>query len=128
VAVYAFSHEREIGVDVEAVHEMKDADEIAERFFSRSEYFAYRALDPRQRALGFYNCWTRKEAFVKATGDGLSFPLGCFDVSLAPGVPAKLLRIRDASGDHSRWGLESFSPVPGFVAAVAARDVGNWAG
>jgi len=127
VAVYAFSREREIGVDVEAVREMEDADEIAARFFSRSENDAYRALDPRERALGFFNCWTRKEAFIKAIGDGLCYPLGRFDVSLTPGVPAKILRIEDTPGDDSGWWLESFVPVPGFVAAVVTGNVGDWA-
>lgn len=121
VAVYAFSREGEIGIDVEAVREVEDADRIAACVFSRHENEAYRALDRADRPLGFFNCWTRKEAFVKATGDGLSHPLGGFDVSLAPGEPARILRVNETSGDDCGWRMESFSPAPGFVAAVVTE-------
>ncbi len=123
VAVYAFSRGREIGVDVEAVRELRDADDIAARFFSRLENEAYLALDPRDKPLGFFNCWTRKEAFIKALGDGLYFALDRFDVSLTPGEPAKIRRVDDTSGNECGWSLEGFSPVPGFVAAVVTGSV-----
>ena len=118
LAVYAFSRGREIGIDVEAVRAIEDADAIAERFFSAREISAYRALDPRDKPVGFFNCWTRKEAFIKAIGEGLSHPLDSFDVSLMPGEPARILRVDGVDGDRCGWHLESFSPVPGFVAAV----------
>jgi 4'-phosphopantetheinyl transferase len=121
VAVYAFSSGREVGVDVEAVRELPDADDVAARWFSPREYATYRALEPGERALGFFQCWTRKEAFIKALGDGLYHPLDRFDVSLAPGEPARILRVEDAPGERCGWGLEGFSPVPGFVAAVVAE-------
>ena len=104
VAVYAFSRRRDVGIDVEAVRPVREADAIAARFFSRREYAAYSALAPRDRPLGFLQCWTRKEAVVKALGDGLSMPLDEFDVSRAPG-----------------WRLHSFAPLPGFIAAVACH-------
>ena len=121
VAVYAFSRGREIGVDVEAVREWRDTDNIAARFFSRRENEAYLALDPRDRPLGFFNCWTRKEAFIKALGDGLYHPLDRFDVSLAPGEPARILRIENTSGDACGWALHGFSLGPGLVGAVVIR-------
>jgi len=121
VAVYAFSPGREIGVDVEAVRAIRDADDIAARFFSRRENEAYRALDPCDKALGFFNCWTRKEAFIKALGDGLYHPLDSFDVSLAPGDPAKILCVEEAPGAHCGWHMEAFSPAPGLVAAVVVE-------
>jgi 4'-phosphopantetheinyl transferase len=122
VAVYAFSRGAEIGIDVEAVRPMNDATDLAARFFSRRENEAFLALDPRDRELGFFNCWTRKEAFVKALGDGLSHPLDRFDVSLAPDEPAKILRVEDTPGDHCGWRMESFSPAPGYVAAVVTES------
>ena len=122
VAVYAFSNGREIGVDVEAVREMRDADEIAARFFSRREYEAYLALDSRDRPLGFFNCWTRKEAFIKALGEGLHYPLDRFDVSLAPGEPARILRVEDMPGEQCGWTLHSFMPGPGLAGAVVVRQ------
>jgi 4'-phosphopantetheinyl transferase len=121
VAVYAFSSGCEIGIDVEAVRQISDADDIAARFFSPRENEAYLALDPRDRPLGFFNCWTRKEAFIKALGDGLYHPLDSFDVSLAPGEPAKILRVGNTPGDGSGWHLNSFSPASGFVAAVVTE-------
>lgn len=122
VAVYAFSRYGEIGVDVEAVRRMDDADSVAACVFSQRENEMFQALDRPDRPLGFFNCWTRKEAFVKATGDGLSHPLRGFDVSLAPGEPARILRVDETPGDDCGWRLESFSPAPGFVAAVVTED------
>ena len=122
VAVYALSRGREIGIDVEAIRMIPDADDIAVRFFSRRENEAYFALDPRDRSLGFFNCWTRKEAFIKALGDGLYYPLDRFDVSLAPGEPARILRVESTPGKHCGWCVESFSPSPGFVAAVVTES------
>lgn len=121
VAVYAFAPRREIGVDVEAIRVIRDADDIAARFFSRRENEAYLALDPRDRPQGFFNCWTRKEAFIKALGDGLYHPLDRFDVSLTPGEPAKILRVESTPGNHCGWCMESFSPAPGFVAAIVTE-------
>jgi 4'-phosphopantetheinyl transferase len=121
VAVYAFTRGREVGIDVEAVRAMRDADEIAARFFSPCENESYRALDARDKPLGFFNCWTRKEAFIKALGDGLYHPLDNFDVSLAPGEPARILRIEQTFGDACGWALHGFSPGPGLIGAVVIR-------
>jgi 4'-phosphopantetheinyl transferase len=121
LAVYALSSGCEVGIDVEAIRPLPDADDLAARFFSRREQADYRALRRRDRPLGFFQCWTRKEAFVKALGDGLSHPLDSFDVSLAPGVPAELLRVEPGLGVDRSWRLTSFSPAPGFVAAVAVE-------
>jgi len=120
VAAYAFSYGHAVGIDVEAVREISDADDIAARHFSRCENETYRTLKPSERPLGFFNCWTRKEAFVKALGEGLSMPLDGFDVTLAPGEPARVLRIANTPGD-SGWWLESLSPAVGYVLAIASQ-------
>jgi 4'-phosphopantetheinyl transferase len=122
VAVYAFTRGREIGVDVEALRVLPDADDVAARFFSPREYGAYRSLEPRLRPLGFFNCWTRKEAFIKALGDGLYYPLDGFDVSLAPDDPARILRVGTTQGQRCGWCIESFSPAARFVAAVVYAE------
>lgn len=122
LAVYALSSGGEVGIDVEAVTPLPDADLIVSHFFSPREQAAYRALDRSDRPLGFFHCWTRKEAFIKALGGGLSHPLDSFDVSLAPGAPAELLRHAPEPGDGRRWRLDSFVPAPGFVAAIAAEE------
>jgi len=121
VALYAFSRGCEIGVDVEAVRELSDADAIAARFFSPRENQSYLALDPRDRPLGFFNCWTRKEAFIKALGEGLHYPLASFDVSLAPGEPAQILRVGETPGHDVGWCLQSLVPEPGMAAAVVVE-------
>jgi 4'-phosphopantetheinyl transferase len=116
VAGFAFSRGREIGIDIETVRDLPEADTIAARFFSRRENEDYLALSSADKATGFFNCWTRKEAFVKAIGDGLSHPLDRFDVSLAPGEPARILRV------GSGWSLHAFIPGPGLVGAVAVSE------
>jgi 4'-phosphopantetheinyl transferase len=121
VAVYAFSRGREVGIDVETVRVLPDADDVAASFFSRRENEVYRSLAPRDKPLGFFNCWTRKEAFIKALGDGLYHPLDRFDVSLAPGEPARILRVEHVPGELCGWTLHSFLPGPGLIAAVVVR-------
>jgi 4'-phosphopantetheinyl transferase len=122
VALYAFAHARDIGIDVETVRELPDAQDIAARFFSRRENEAYLTLNASDRPLGFFNCWTRKEAFVKAIGDGLQYPLGSFDVSLAPGEPARILRVGGLDSRECGWTLRSFSPAPGLIGAVVYQS------
>jgi 4'-phosphopantetheinyl transferase len=122
LAVVALAAGRELGVDVEEVRALPDATDVAARFFSRRENEAYLGLEARDRPQGFFNCWTRKEAFIKALGDGLYHPLDRFDVTLAPGEPAKILRVEDTPGERCGWTLHSFTPEPGFIGAVALRS------
>ena len=126
VAVYAFSYEGDVGVDIERVRMLPDADRIAARFFSPREYESYRGLTPHDKPLGFFNCWTRKEAFIKALGDGLAYSLHAFDVSLAPDAPAEILRVGTTPGDRCGWRIDSFSPDPGFVAAVVSGTASGY--
>lgn len=120
-AIYAVARSRAVGVDIEFIRPEFAKEEIAERFFSGAEVGALRVLPEKLQATGFFNCWTRKEAFLKALGDGLSRPLDEFDVSLAPDQPARLLRVGWNSSEASRWFLESLEPVRGYVAAVAVE-------
>ena len=91
--------------------------------FSHGENEVYRSLEPCDKPLGFFNCWTRKEAFIKALGDGLSHPLDRFDVSLAPGEPARILRVGGTAGDHCGWTLHSLRPGPGLIGAIVVQQV-----
>lgn len=118
LAVFAFAEGAEVGVDIERLRTMPIAEHLVASFFSHREQAAYRALPARHKLLGFFNAWTRKEAFVKATGEGLHHPLDAFDVSLAPGVPACLERVGQLGGEACGWSLRSFRPSPGFVGAL----------
>jgi 4'-phosphopantetheinyl transferase len=82
------------------------------------------AAPPPERLRAFFECWTRKEAFIKATGEGLSFPLEEFDASLAPGEVERLLRTDRASSGESLWTLRAFAPDPAYAAAVALEGEG----
>ncbi|HEX8988369.1 MAG TPA: 4'-phosphopantetheinyl transferase superfamily protein [Rhodocyclaceae bacterium] len=121
LALFALARDRRVGIDLEAVREVRGADHIVEHFFSRRERAAYRTLGAGDKLRGFLNCWTRKEAFVKAVGAGLAYPYDCFDVSLAPGEPAQLLRVGERRGEDTGWRLDAFVPRPGFVAAVVCE-------
>lgn len=119
LALLAVSHGREVGVDIEQVRSLDDAATIAARFFSAAENRAWLAVPDEQKAVAFFNAWTRKEAFIKALGDGLSYPLDRFDVSLTPGEPARLLRVAGEPEATARWRIEALEPAPGYAAAVA---------
>ncbi len=124
LAVYALVRGQEIGVDVEQIHPIVEMVQIAERFFATQERAALLALPPEQRQPAFFNCWTRKEAYLKALGDGLTQPLDQFIVSLGPGEPARLLSLAGDVIEASRWLIEAFHPADGYVAAVAIPGQG----
>jgi 4'-phosphopantetheinyl transferase len=124
VAIYAFTQDREIGVDIEHIHDVPDMEEIAKNFFSKRENKFFLALPKRKKREAFFNCWTRKEAFIKTLGDGLSYPLDNFDVSLVPGEPAMLLRIDGDSKAATRWSIQDLKPMSGFAAAFASENRG----
>jgi 4'-phosphopantetheinyl transferase len=124
LALYAVGCDREVGVDLEYARRVSDIEQIAERFFSPREYAAFQTLSTDQRFQAFFDCWTRKEAYIKAIGDGFSIPLDQFDVSLAPGEPARLMSIGGDPLKASGWSLRELLPAPGFVAALAVEGQG----
>jgi len=117
IAVYAIA-KHELGVDVERIRPMVDAEQIASRFFSRREKDCLLALPEEQRREAFFNCWTRKEAYLKAIGSGLDDQLDQIEVSLAPGEPAELLGVPPASRPLR---LQSLTPAAEFVGALAVH-------
>jgi len=119
LALYAITCGREIGVDVERIRPAVVQEKVAERFFSPREVTVLRALPTPLQAPAFFACWTRKEAYIKAKGDGLSLPLDQFDVSLAPGEPAALLHTTWDPQEAACWALQDLAPAPGYRAAVA---------
>ena len=121
IALYALTRGREIGVDIEYFRPDVEAEKLAERFFSPREATVLHALPEHLRKEGFFNCWTRKEAYIKAEGKGMSIPLSAFDVSLTPGEPAALLRSQNDTQETSRWTLQALDPKPGYAAALAVK-------
>lgn len=124
IALYAVCRGREVGIDLEHIRFDLAIAEIAGRFFSRREVAMLRALPAEVRHEAFFRCWTRKEAYIKARGEGLSLPLDQFDVSLVPGEPAELLGTRQDPSEASRWSLREIIPAPGYVAALAVQAHG----
>jgi 4'-phosphopantetheinyl transferase len=121
VAVYAIARDLDLGVDVEQHRPMPDLESIARRFFSPREQADLIALPPGLRHAGFFDCWVRKEAYIKALGLGLSLPLDRFSVSVAPDQAPSLLEVAGAPGEPREWTLAAFSPRPGYHAALAIR-------
>jgi 4'-phosphopantetheinyl transferase len=130
LALYAVTQKREIGVDVEFIREDINLLGIAKRFFSEREYAQLQALPQSRQLQTFFDCWTRKEAFIKAKGEGFSLPLHQFDVSITPGLPAALLRTEWNPDEAALWSLNSFAPAPGYAAALAVEgkhwNLRNW--
>jgi 4'-phosphopantetheinyl transferase len=124
LALLAFAHGREVGVDVEQVRPDVDVEGIARRFFSPLEQEQLAALPPQDKCEAFFRCWTRKEAYIKAKGEGLWLPLHQFDVSLAAGSDSALLATRPDASEAARWTLRRVSVSPGYTAAlcVEGRD------
>jgi 4'-phosphopantetheinyl transferase len=121
LAVLAVTRAAEVGVDVERLRPLKDADDIADRFFSRTESEGLKALTATQKPAGFFNLWTRKEAWLKATGEGLSDSLNQVEVSFLPEERARLVRLFGKTDEIHNWTLGEFVPAAGFVGAIAAH-------
>jgi 4'-phosphopantetheinyl transferase len=120
MAVFALTRSGRIGVDVERMdRNITDRDEIAAGFFSPMEAAVYRALPGEDRVEGFFNCWTRKESFIKAIGDGLTCPLDSFQVTLRPGDQAQLLSVRNGRAED--WSMVSLEPLNGYKSAITAE-------
>ncbi len=125
LTLYAFTRGSELGVDVEHMHLLPDMEELAARFFSAKENQVWRKLPRSQRLEVFFDCWTRKEAFVKAIGSGLAQPLKGIQVSLALDMLAHLEWVQQMPDAPSRWSIQALTPAPGYTAALAYAASGR---
>ena len=116
--LYAVTRGRTVGIDIEYIREDFATLEIAEHFFSKDEVAALKSLPTDQRTMGFFNCWSRKEAFIKAKGMGVSYPLDRFTVSLATGEPPALLKVDDDAREVARWKMYELNPGADYAAAL----------
>lgn len=121
LALLAVTEIGAVGVDVE--RERMIELEIADRYFAAGEVAALRALPADERQAAFFRCWTRKEAYLKARGEGVLLPLDGFEVSLARDQP-RLARVMADAEEAGRWQIVHLEPAPGYVAALAMRATG----
>jgi 4'-phosphopantetheinyl transferase len=121
VALIAVGNEHRIGVDVEKIRADVDTASLAERFFSARERAGLQALPDHLRVPGFFACWTRKEAFLKATGAGLSFPLADFSVTTHPDSDPEIEEIRGNADAGKQWFLATLNVAEGYRATVAVE-------
>ncbi len=123
LALYAFSRRGPLGIDVEHLRPKVASAQIARRFFAPQEVAALDLIEPDRHTEAFFTCWTRKEAYLKARGEGLSLGLDSFAVSL--GEPAALVHSDQGTDECRRWRLCALHPQPGYVGALCA-PAGDW--
>jgi 4'-phosphopantetheinyl transferase len=121
LAIYGVTLGRAIGVDIEHIRTDFAVDEIARSAFSANDAHCLFSLPPHERQKAFFDGWTRKEAFIKAKGTGLSLPLDQFDVTLAPGEPAALLETRWDKSEVQLWSLRAMDVAPDYAASIAVQ-------
>jgi len=126
LALYGVTLKKPIGIDVEYTQRAIEINQIAKHFFSPNETLALNKLPLREQKQAFFNCWTRKEAYIKAKGKGLTIPLDSFDVSLNPQDPAELIEIRNDVTTTNDWALYALNLQKDYVGAlVVAGDNHN---
>ena len=119
LALIAIVRDREVGVDLEYMRSDFVTDDVANHFFSPAEVEQFREVPAESKTQSFFNCWTRKEAYIKARGEGLYCPLNQFDVSVGPGLPAMLLDSRVDAADAQRWSFSDIAAGDRYAATVA---------
>ncbi len=123
--VYAFAMERLVGIDIEYLPRSIEYQPLAQRFFSAREVAMFNSVPEPLRKVAFFNGWTRKEAFVKATGEGLGRALDQFDVSLVPGEVACLLNVEACPEEANRWAMSVLDVGPDYIGALVVQG-GDW--
>ncbi len=121
MALFAFARSREVGVDIEFLQRLIDWKAVAEQMFSSRENAELAALAPEDKLPGFFRGWTRKEAVLKATGEGIASGTNQIEVSLTPATPCRLLGFKGDAARCSQWSLLHLDPAPDFVGAVAVE-------
>jgi 4'-phosphopantetheinyl transferase len=112
----------DLGVDIEKIRLLEDMHQIADRFFCPEEAQELLGLPRAEQESAFFNCWTRKEAYIKAVGNGLSMPLNGFRVTLKPGDPVEFVHLGNDRQGAREWTLQNIAIAPRYAAAVAYHD------
>jgi 4'-phosphopantetheinyl transferase len=120
LALYAITVDCEIGVDVEELRDIPEIEQVASRYFSKPEAAQLLSIGPKPAVReAFFRCWTRKEAYIKAIGDGLYLPLDQFQVTLQPDAPARFIHIGNDPAAAAEWTLQHLDPAPNYLGALA---------
>jgi len=122
MAVIGVARNRAIGVDIEHMRAELAGEEIAERYFAGAEVRALRSFLPEEQPAAFFRCWTRKEAYIKGRGEGLSMPLADFEVCLEDKEDLPLVNYKDPN-EAARWKLYNIAVQEGYAAAVAVEGI-----
>ena len=118
----AMSLDHQLGIDIEKIQHGKDHTALARRFFSKREQAELTVLPEEIKTRAFYSCWARKEAFVKAVGDGITYGLDTFDVSVHPDETKPLINIHTNSGEDITWSVFNIPMDEDYMAALAVTD------
>lgn len=121
LAVYGVSYIKRIGVDIERIRRNLEYKELAQQFFSETEYKAFELLPEESKCDAFFRCWTRKESYVKALGKGMSIPLNQFDVSLAPYECTELIHTKVERETSVGWHIYSLESIVNYTIALAVE-------
>jgi len=124
LALFAFTRGRELGVDIEKIRPDFASADIARRFFSAAESARLLSLTPEVQTKAFFECWTRKEAYIKARGDGLSRRLDTFEVAFGPGVTPAIVSAADEPDAAARWAVHDLQPPEGYCGALMVERPG----
>ena len=117
----AVTHHRAVGIDIEHIRSDVDVENLANQFFSPAERAELEALPSNKKLASFFSGWTRKEAFLKARGEGITYPLDQFSVSMDCDQPAKLLDVKDDPQELTRWSFHTLAPAPGYTGALVVE-------
>jgi len=130
IALYAISRGRNIGIDIERVQDDFAVEQVAGRFFSQGEICSLNNVDKKNRSETFFQYWTRKEAFIKAKGEGISFPMENCDVSLLSGKILSPIILLGENIESSCWYGQDLFPCPGYASAFSVEgcdlDLSYW--
>ncbi len=118
MAIYAINKTCELGVDIEHIKREVDLISVAERYFTENESQKILFQQGFDQTISFFNCWTRKEAILKALGQGLSFPLKDCEITVLPNEPAQVIQVEGHSDAAKQWSIHSFTPAENFIVAV----------
>lgn len=121
-ALYAVTRNKKVGIDIESIRDNVSVEQVAQQFFSQNEINSLEKIDINKRSGLFFQYWTRKEAFLKASGEGISFPMEQCDVSLISGSGLSPITLSGNNREDSCWYVQDLYPGEGYAAAIAVEE------